>query len=109
MRQPRREIPEVACLHVGHLRTAELVEYRHAASTVEHDCPFGLLVPVHFANAVFRESHIHAGNIGGNRKIILCKLACPTRILTSFWRVIERGPELKHSPHVRGWAAFRPL
>ena len=49
------EVPEIALLHVGHLRTSVLVENRHPAVPVGHHRPFRLLVPVKLADAAGTE------------------------------------------------------
>jgi hypothetical protein len=69
VRQTRREVPQVAGLHVGNLRPPLFVEDRDPAFAVEHDGPFGLLVPVPRANAVAREPHVHTRDVGRDREV----------------------------------------
>ena len=100
MGQARREIPEIAFLHVGHLRTAHRVQNRHPAVAVGHHRPFGLLVPMKLANAAWPEAHVDAGDRRRDLEVILRDLARPTAILDSLGRKIERGPVLRHAVDV---------
>ncbi len=62
----------------------------------------GRLVPMQFANAAGRQSHIHAGDGFRNREVRLRHLPRPAAVLDAAWCVVERGPNLGHAGNV-GW------
>src|SRR5712675_2901579 len=102
MRKTWWEEPQIARLHIGDLRPTLFVEDRDPAHAVRHDGPLGLLVPVHFANAVRRQTHIDAGDIFRDREIFLCDLARPAAILIALVSIVERRPEQRHTVDVGG-------
>jgi hypothetical protein len=102
VRQPGREVPEIASLHILNRRPAFFVEHGNAAFAVEHDCPLGLLVPVHFADAACRKPHVHAGNILRYREVRLSDFPRPAAILDALVRIVERRPEKRQAVDVGG-------
>ncbi len=100
MRQAGGEIPEVAFLHVGDIRSAQFVKSGDPASAVGHVGPLGKLVPVHLADATGCQPHVDAGDGVGNREGVLRHLACPAAILNATWRVVERCPAQRHAADV---------
>src|SRR5258708_30207383 len=61
MRVAGREIPKVALFHVRDIGPAQWIENGHPAAAVGHERPLGRLVPMQFAYAPRRQSHVDAG------------------------------------------------
>ena len=63
---------------------------------IGHHRPFGLLVPVKFANAAGRKPHVHAGDRCRDREHLRVDLARPAAGLNPLGRDVERRPELRN-------------
>jgi len=77
MRNYSREIPQIAGADIVDEGASLFVDGRNARMPGEHVGPFGLLVPMHLADAAGIESHIHAGELGCNRQLTHRHLARP--------------------------------
>ena len=100
MRESDREVPEIALLHVSDEGAAFWVERGDAAIAVAHEAPLGGLMPVQVPDAARIETHVHAGDGGGNLEVVLGDLSGPAAVLDAARRVVERSPELRKASHI---------
>src|ERR1700728_411297 len=102
MRNSRGKVPEITFRYVGDETFAVQINRRNPSVSVEHDRPLSSCVPVQFANAAGSQSHIHASNRLGNRKLADRNLARPSTFLHPLVRKRERVLERLHAAGVRG-------
>ena len=103
-----REVPEVALLHVRDEGAAFWVEHGDAAIAVAHEAPLGGLMPVQFPDPARIETHVHAGDGGGNLEVGLGDLSGPAAVLDAARRIVERGPELRKVSDISRGRGERP-
>src|SRR5271154_3440253 len=101
VRQPGREEPEVFLEDVLDARLAFPAERRDPALALRHDRPLGGLVPVQLTDAARLQVHVHAGDLFGNREVLLRDLARPAPALLTAGGDVERGPEERLRADVR--------
>ena len=102
MRDTRWKIPEIADTNVINEVVSLLVDGRDASAAVKHVGPFGLLVPMQFANAAGIQAHVHAGDVLGNAEFSqrdltgpaagVSRMGCVPRTLTRCSIKVRRSP-----------------
>ena len=102
MRVTGRKIPDIALLDVGNIGAACRIDHGNSAVAVSHVGPLGRLVPMQFADAAGRQSHIDAGDGCGNCEVRLGHLPRPAAVLDAALHGVEGRPDLRHAANV-GW------
>src|SRR6267154_4033271 len=77
MRKTGREIPQIALAHVVDKDCPIKIQYRDAGISVEHDGPLIGCMPMEFAKAASRQTHVDAGYVCGGRQFALGYLVGP--------------------------------
>src|SRR5271166_3622500 len=78
VRNAGREIPEIADAYIVDEVASLRVDRGNAGGSVKHVGPFGLLVPMQLAHSARIETHVHAGNRGGNAELAPAHLTGPS-------------------------------
>src|SRR3979490_3567605 len=102
MRDTARKIPEIADADVIDEGVSLGVNGCDAGAAVQHKGPFGLLVPMQFANAAGVQAHIHAGNVLGNTEFSHGDLTGPAAGCQPHMSVRERKTQVRKRTAIGG-------
>src|SRR6267143_5210641 len=98
----RGKVPEIAFRDVSDEALAVRINRCDPRVSVQHNRPLRRRVPVQLSYASCRQSHVHAGNRLGNRKLPDRNLARPSTLLHPFVGESERVLERLYAACVGG-------
>src|SRR6202048_238465 len=101
MRHAAREIPQVADAHVVDEIIAILVNRGDAGADVKHVGPFGLLLPMQFADTAGVQPHLDACQSRGDAELALSDLPRPAAVGLACMRIRKRKTQVRQRPLVR--------
>src|SRR3984957_14604722 len=101
MRHAAGEIPEVTDAHVVDEIIAILVNRCDAGGAVKHVGPFGLLVPMQFADTASVQPHLDARQSRGDAELALSDLPRPAAVSLFCMRIRKRKTQVRQRALIR--------